>query len=184
MRLATLTLALLAVTGTAAFAATPAPAPTRVNVESVQPKSLLPKKPLHTEWVVEINKYGQVTRVRSGKPSTDAAYNAHTYGNALQMFIRTADNKAIAGVYRVTYDYNPQTARIRRNVEILHPGGVNANAPGAANVMMAVARKNAQKAQHGPSAATPPPASAAAPLATINPKRLPDLPQVMKTPSP
>jgi hypothetical protein len=178
VRLATLTLALLAATGTAAFAATPAPAPTRINVESLQPKSLLPKKPLHTEWVVEVNKYGQVTRVRSGKPSGDAAYNSHTYGNALQMFIRTEDNKAIPGVYRVTYDYSPQTARIRRNVEILHPGGVNANAPGAANVMMAVARKNAQKAQHGPATATP------IPLSTINPKRLPDLPQVMKTPSP
>lgn len=178
MRLATLTLVLLAATGTPAFAATPAPAPTHVNVESLQPKSLLPKKALHTEWVVDVNKYGQVTRVRSGKTSTDAAYNSHTYGNALQMFIRTEDGKAIPGVYRVTYDYNPKTARIRRNVAILHPGGVDANATGAANVMMAVARKNAQKAQHGPSASAP------VPLATINPKRLPDLPQVMKTPSP
>ncbi|HTW84373.1 MAG TPA: hypothetical protein VMD91_09925 [Candidatus Sulfotelmatobacter sp.] len=179
MRIVLLSLALLVATAAAAPAATPAPAPKRINVEALQPRSLLPKKPLHTEFVVEVNKYGQVTRVRSGKASSDAAYNSHTYGNALQMFIRTDDGRAISGLYRVTYDYNPKTARIRRNVTIVRAGGTDPNAIGAANAMMAVARKYGQKAKNAPTVQATP-----VPLMTINPKRLPDLPQVMKTPAP
>ncbi|MGD0052054.1 MAG: hypothetical protein ABSD03_09620 [Vulcanimicrobiaceae bacterium] len=181
MRTALLVVALLGAAAAAASAATPVPvatAPTRVNVEALQPKSLLPKRPLHTEFVVEVNKFGQVTRVHSGKASNDVPFNTHTYGNALQMFIRTEDGHAISGLYRVTYDYNPQTARVRRNVTLVRAGGVDPNAIGAANAMMAIARKYATHAQQPGNGVSP------APVATINPKRLPDLPQVMKTPSP
>jgi hypothetical protein len=181
VRITLLVVALLGATTVAASAATPVPvatAPTRVNVEALQPKSLLPKHPLHTEFVVEVNKFGQVTRVHSGKVSKDVAYNTHTYGNALQMFIRTEDGHAISGLYRVTYDYNPQTARIRRDVTLVRAGGVDPNAIGAANAMMAVARKYATHTASSGNGVSP------APIATVNSKRLPDLPQVMKTPSP
>jgi hypothetical protein len=185
VRTVVLAAALLGAARAVASAATPAPAPaphapTRVNVEALQPKSLLPKKVLHTEYVVEVNKLGQVTRVRSGKVSTDPAYNAHTYGNALQMFIRTESGGAISGLYRVTYDYNPKTAHVRRNITFIRAGGTNPNAIGAANAMMAIARKNASRARAPGNAA----AGTPGPQATVNPKRLPDLPQVMKTPSP
>ena len=100
------------------LAATPAPAPQptpyRIDLTKIQPKSLLPKVPLHTEYVVAVNKLGQVTRIISGKGSKDKTYNLQTAGNALQAFIRTPDGKAISGSYRLTYDYNPKTARIHR----------------------------------------------------------------------
>jgi hypothetical protein len=181
VRTTLLALALVVAAGSAAVAQTAAPAPrppTRINVEALQPKSLLPKKPLHSEYIVEVNKYGQVSRVRSGKASSDPAFNSHTYGNALQMFIRTDNGGAISGLYRVTYDYSPQTARIRRNVEFVRAGGTNPNAIGAANAMMAIARKYASHARPATAGVSP------GPVATVNPKRLPDLPQVMKSPSP
>jgi len=65
---------------------------------SEHPKVFVPRFPAsqeHTEFVVEVNAKGQVTRVRSGRASPDAAFNTMTYGNALQVFIRTQDGKAI-----------------------------------------------------------------------------------------
>jgi hypothetical protein len=158
-------LALLGMVGAIALvAASPAPGPTRVDVTKVQPKALLPKSTLHVEWVVETNKLGQVTRVRSGKPSTDRTFNTQTYGNALQAFIRTPDGHAVSGIYRLTYDYNPKTTRVRRAVALIRAGGVNANAEGAALQMESIAQKH-----------TPEPA------APVKIEHLPALPQVMKT---
>ena len=138
---------------------------------------MLPKKNEHTEFVVEGIKLGQVTRVRSGKSSDLPSFNAQTYGNALQAFIRTPDGKAIAGTYRLTYDYSVKSSRVRRDVTLLHAGGVNPNAEGAAVAMMKIAAKNRNR--------TPPPGLNATPnpVPSVNIQRMPDLPQVMKSPS-
>lgn len=171
--------AALAATCTPSFAATkpPTPPPGAIDVSKLQPKQLLPKTKLHTEFVVETNKLGQIARVRSGKESSNATFNAQTYGNALQAFIRTPDGHAIAGTYRLTYDYNPQTQRIHRDVTLLHAGGVNPNAVGAATQMMEIARRNRNR----PGPKVSPPAAKPGPAASVNPKQMPDLPQVMKT---
>ena len=98
-----------------ALAATPTPAPkpkpTRVVIH-------LPNVPLHTEVVVEVNKKGQVVRVKSTKPSKIASFNVQTYGNALQMWIRKPDGSATVGLYRVTYDYDPKTQNVTRHIAL------------------------------------------------------------------
>ncbi len=118
--------------------------------------AVIPQRPEHTEFTVETNEKGQVTRVRSGKPSPDPAFNAMTYGNALQAFIRTADGNAVAGVYRLTYDYNPKNKRVRRGVALIHAGGVDPSALGAVDQMAAFDRKahDAKKAKTFPSLGT------------------------------
>lgn len=184
MRITILALAAFLAAGTAASAATPppaahpAPAPVPVDLRKVTPRQLAPKVKLHTEFVVEVNKLGQVTRVRSGRSCPDLRFNAQTYGNALQAFIRTPDGRAISGVYRLTYDYDPKTQKVRRDVALLWAGGVNANAEGAATQMMKLAAK--QAARDRAKQATAPPAPQPAP--TFNSARLPDLPEVMQTP--
>jgi hypothetical protein len=183
MRLPVLVVAAVLAAGTPAFAAsTPAPnpgptLPQRINVKALQPRSLFGTKPAHVEVVVEVNKLGQVARVRSIKPSHDQGLDAHCYGNALQAFIRTPDGNAISGVYRLTYDYDPKTLNIRRDVALLKVGGVNPNAKGAANQMMEIARRNRNRTP--PPAITPGPAPSAPAV-----RRMPDLPQVMTSPSP
>jgi hypothetical protein len=119
------------------LAATPSPSPLpyRIDLTKIQPKALLPKVPLHSEYVVAVNKLGQVTHVISGKVSKDKTYNMQTYGNAMQAFIRTPDGKAISGRYRLTYDYSPKTTRIHREVALVAAGNVDANAPGAVTQM-------------------------------------------------
>jgi hypothetical protein len=92
----------------------------------------LPKHAEHTEYVVEINKLGQVARVASGRTSDNASFNAQTYGNALQAFIRTPDGHVVVGTYRLTYDFDPKTTRVRRDVTLVRQGGVNPDAKGAA----------------------------------------------------
>ncbi|MGD0475821.1 MAG: hypothetical protein ABSB70_21740 [Candidatus Velthaea sp.] len=167
----------------AAFAATPTPAahssshPARIDVTKVQPKALLPKHAEHAEYVVEINKLGQVTRIRSGRPSDSATFNGQTYGNALQSFIRTPDGHVIVGIYRLTYDFDPKTARVRRDVSLLRQGGVDPDAKGAALVLM-------EKANAG--AARPAiPAISPGPAASVDPRSLPDLPSLaVPTPLP
>lgn len=96
---------------------------------------------MHTEYVVETNRLGQVTRVRSVKPSSDPPFNALTYGNALQAFIRTARGAAIAGTYRLAYDYDPRSKNVRRSVALVRSGGVDPNAPGAVAVEAEKLRK-------------------------------------------
>lgn len=158
--------------------AAPASAPKRINVEQLQPKSLFPKTKLHVEYVVEVNRMGQVARVRSVKPSKNPPFDAQTYGNALQAFIRTPDGQAVSGSYRLTYDYDPKTERVRRDVALIKAGGVNPNAKGAATDMMEIARHNGLKEAHAAAAAR----SAHTPNPVPSVRRLPDLPQVMKTP--
>ena len=185
MRAPALIVAAVLAASTGALAATPAPhapPPKRINVESLQPKSLAPKIRLHTELVVEVNKYGQVARVRSIKPSHDQGFDSKAYGNALQAFIRTPDGNAISGSYRLTYDYDPKTYRVHRDVALLKAGGVDPNAEGAAIQMMRIAHRN--KDRTPPPVATTAATSAPAPAPSVNIKRLPDLPQVMHSPSP
>jgi hypothetical protein len=168
-------------------AAPPTPPPQRVDITKIQPKELLPKVPLHTEYIVAINKLGQVTRVISGKISKDKTYNLQTYGNAMQAFIRTPDGKAIPGSYRLTYDYNPKTARVHRDVALLKAGGVDPNALGAVPKMIEDVRKHA-KPPAKPVSATPPAPLRSAEM-TPGPQpsgnlHLPDLQQITKTPPP
>ncbi len=159
-------------------APTPHRTPYRINLTKLQPKSLLPKVPLHTEYVVAVNKLGQVTRVLSGKTSNNKIYNLQTFGNAMQAFIRTADGKAISGSYRLTYDYSPVTTRVHREVVLVKAGGVDPNAQGAVNRMMDDVRKHAKKpAPVGSAQMTPGPQ----PSGNF---RLPDLQQITKTPPP
>jgi hypothetical protein len=113
-----------------------------IEHHSALPTPLLPSKPEHVEFVVETNKKGQVARVRSGKESQDAMFNAMTYGNALQTFIRTEDGRAIAGTYRLSYDYSPDTKNVQRSVDLIQAGGVNPDAIGAVDDM---AKINAHK---------------------------------------
>ncbi len=129
-------------------ARTPQPSATAPSAErSFRPR--VPSTPEHTEYVVEVNRKGQVTRIRSGKPSRDLAFNTMTYGNALQAYIRTTDGRALAGTYRLVYDYAPKTKNVHRSVALLHAGGVDPGAIGAVDQMTADAR-NAES-QTGPS---------------------------------
>jgi hypothetical protein len=128
--------------GTAA-AATPSPAPKGTPRIVIR----LPTIPLHTEVVVEVNKKGQVVRVKSTKPSKVQSFNVQTYGNALQMWIRRPDGTAQVGLYRVTYDYNPKTATVTRRVSIVSAGGTWGNDPGAALVMTQMAKEQAAAAE-------------------------------------
>jgi hypothetical protein len=155
-----------------AFAATPAPHPPQQQQQ--QPKGLLPKHAEHTEFVVEINKLGQVTRIRSTHGSDSATFNGQTYGNALQSFIRTPDGHVVLGTYKLTYDYDPKTAHVRRDVTLLTQGGVDPDAKGAALVLM-------EKAQRGKGASNVTPG----PAASVDPGSLPDLPSISEpTPLP
>jgi len=105
----------------------------------------LPLTPQHDEFVVEVNGKGQVVRVDSATPSHDRAFDSITFGNALQVFIRTTEGKAVAGRYRLGYDYDPATRQIHRTVAILQRGGVDPNALGAVDrELRAVAAEKAR----------------------------------------
>jgi hypothetical protein len=187
MRLPVLVAAAVLAASSVASAATPAPhaapsatAPARINVEQLQPKAMFPKQKLHVEVIVEVNKMGQVSRVRSIKPSHDRLFDAHMYGNALQMFIRTPDGNVVLGSYRVTYDYDPKTMKIRRDVALVKEGGVDPNRKGAANDMMDIAKSNHDRNR------TPPPGLYVTPGPAPSPviRRMPDLKHVMESPTP
>jgi hypothetical protein len=117
--------------------------------------------------------------VRSIKASHDVPFDTHCYGNALQAFIRTPDGHVVVGSYRLSYDYDPKTARVKRDVALVKAGGVNPNAKGAADDMMEIARRNHDRGR------TPPPSLTVTPgpIPSVNIHRMPDLPQVMTTPS-
>ena len=130
-----ITAALLLALGT--IAATPAPSPL--------PSPIMPKVKMHTEFLVQVNAKGQVVRVKDGHGAKECTkqteaqcdfFNAQTYGNVLQMWIRHPDGTAETGLYKVTYDYNPQTHNVKREVAIVSRGGDWANKEGAANDMM------------------------------------------------
>ena len=118
----------------AGTAATPTPQPRATSFKQTIKPPPAPTKPLHSAYTVETNKLGQVVRVRAIDPSKNAGFDAMTYGNALQAFIRRPDGTAIAGVYKLNYDYSPQTKKVRREVEMLQAGGVNPDAKGAVTV--------------------------------------------------
>jgi hypothetical protein len=174
--LAALTAAVLPLT---VAAQTPAPhpaahakAPARVDVTKIQPKALLPKHAEHAEYVVDVNKLGQVTRITSQHGSDNPVFNSQTYGNALQTFIRTPDGHVVLGSYKLTYDYDPKTTRVRRDVTLVRQGGVNPDAKGAAADMM-------DHLHNRPNATDIAPGSTAG----IDPRNLPELRGVM-APSP
>jgi hypothetical protein len=178
---AAVAVALLAAGSPASAANGPSPKPTvpaRIDVTKLQPKALAPKRALHVEYTVEVNRAGQVARVRTVKPSHDEAFDAHTYGNALQAFIRLPDGQVVLGTYRLIYDYDPKTLRVHRDVQLIKRGGVDPNAISAVDDMLTKARHNRDR--------TPPPGLVATPAPTpsVNIRRMPDLPQVMKSPSP
>jgi hypothetical protein len=129
-------------TGSALAAATPPP----------HPVPSYPQIKLHTEFVVEVNDKGQVVRVKSGKSSSNLMFNAQTYGNVLQMWIRHPDGSAEVGLYRVTYDYDPNGHQVKRSVALVQPGGTWGNEEGAANEMMDIANKEARKGAPAPTA--------------------------------
>jgi hypothetical protein len=143
----------LAACAGAAVAATPSPSPkpsSAPHAPGPLPTPHMPKIPLHTEFTVMVNKMGQVVGVKSGVNSKVAMFNAWTYGNVLQMWIRHPDGTAEVGLYKVTYDYDPKTTKITRQPSLISAGGAWADAEGAANVMIDTARKEAeahQKAQ-------------------------------------
>jgi hypothetical protein len=187
MRLPVFVLAAVLAASSVASAATPAPraaapapgaTPVRINVEQLQPKSMFPKTKLHTEMIVEVNKLGQVSRVRSIKPSHNRWLDTTSYGNALQAFIRTPDGNVVLGSYRLTYDYDPKTQRVRRDVALVKEGGVDPNRKGAANDMMDIAKANHDKNR------TPPPGLYTTPNPAPSVRRLPDLKRVMESPTP
>jgi len=119
-------------------AATPAPQPSKLVVH-------LPSVPLHTEFVVEVNAKGQVVRVESGKDCKVLSFNAQTYGNVLQMWIRHPDGTAEVGRYRVTYDYDPKTKDVHRGITLLTTGGDWASKTGAADDMMNKAQEETRQ---------------------------------------
>ncbi len=147
---------LLAVPTLAAAEQTPHPQPT-INADALNarlrgaaaptlpPRMHVPQQPtsaLETQFIVETNAKGQVTRVRSGKSSPNSKFNVMTYGNALQTFIRKADGSAVAGTFRLIYDYSPATHMVERHVVLVREGGVNPNAIGAVQEMMEATHKH------------------------------------------
>jgi hypothetical protein len=137
--------ALVAVTAVPTLAVTtpkpsPAPRPTHIVVH-------LPAIALHSEVVVEVNKKGQVVRVKSSKPSKLQSFNLQTYGNALQMWIRRPNGTAQVGLYRITYDYDPKTQDVTRHVSLISAGGNWGDDEGAANIMIQMEHKQAAAAE-------------------------------------
>jgi hypothetical protein len=123
-----------------------APSPTPLPAGDLTKfRALAPKQAQHTEFVVEVNGKGQVSRVRSGKHSHDKQFDTVTYGNALQTFIRTPEDKSIPGVYLLSYDYDPKTLLVHRSVQQIRAGGVNAAAPGIVTVFAEMNRRSAAK---------------------------------------
>jgi hypothetical protein len=178
--MSTIGAALLVPLATPAATPTPRPAtsrrPVRVDLTKIQPKALLPKHDEHTEFLVDVNRLGQVTRVIRQRASDNAIFNTQTYGNALQTFIRTPDGHVILGQYRLTYDFDPKTARVRRDVSLVRQGGVDPNAKGAAAAMFEQGRKHPISPNFSPR-----------PGSSVDPRMLPELPSVIaptQAPSP
>jgi hypothetical protein len=124
------------------------PAPKAAPHPAVIPPPPLPKIALHTAFVVEVNAKGQVVRVQKAiSKNENLMFNAQTYGNVLQMWIRHPDGTAEVGLYRVDYNYDPKTHKVRRSITLLKAGGSWAKAEGAATQMMNVANREAKAAR-------------------------------------
>lgn len=102
-----------------------------------------PKRPMHVRLDVEVNKLGQVVRIKNGTLSHDDVFDTMTIGNALQMWIRHPDGTAEVGLYHVDYSYNPKTRTVSRTMSLASRGGTWANDSGAATKMAQVARREA-----------------------------------------
>ena len=109
------------------------------------PTPHLPTTALHTEFTVEVNHQGQIVRVKAGKECPNPTFNAQSYGNVLQMFIRHPDGSATVGMYKVSYDYDPHTKMVHRGVQLLSTGGDWGDEQGAANQMLELDRKNRER---------------------------------------
>ena len=146
MRIVALTLALISVALPVA-AATPVPKPT--TAPKLMPHPPVPKVAEHTEFIVEVNAKGQVVRVKSAKGTggKDVFFNAQTYGNVLQMWIRHPDGSAEVGLYKVTFDFDPKTQKVHRTVTLVQAGGDWGNEKGAATEMMETAEREAKQSQ-------------------------------------
>ena len=126
-----------------ALAATPKPKPSPREIQVH-----LPNIPLHAEYTVEVNSRGQIVRVTGGKGDNKYPFwNAQTYGNVLQMWIRHPDGTATVGRYRVSFDYDPHSKLVHRGIKLLAMGGNWANETGAADAMVQEAKDEAQAAQ-------------------------------------
>jgi len=110
------------------------------------PQLKLPAVPLHTEYLVEVNKKGQVVKSKPSKLSKVQTYNLMTYGNTLQMWIRKPDGSATVGTFRVSFDYDPKTKKVARNITMVSEGGNWGDQEGAANAMYETAQKELQDA--------------------------------------
>ncbi|HTU69206.1 MAG TPA: hypothetical protein VMF11_02705 [Candidatus Baltobacteraceae bacterium] len=157
MRAAILALALGAAFVLPAAAATTHPKSTP-TAKALVPHATLPNVPLHAEFTVEVNAKGQVVRVRTAK-GTGGRYpffNAQVYGNVLQMWIRHPDGSAEVGIYRVTYDYDPKTGKVRRGIALVRAGGNWGNDKGAATMMMETADREAHEGMKDQGKSLPP----------------------------
>lgn len=157
----TLTIAIATFAAPHAIAATPTPHP-KIMVH-------LPNTPLHTEFVVEVNAKGQIVRVEKGKSCKVLSFNAQTYGNVLQMWIRHPDGTAEVGRYLVTYDYDPKTKMVTRNPTLLSRGGNWGNKVGAADDMMDEAQKETAKYYQDQGKSLPPLENIVGPTAAPSP---------------
>jgi hypothetical protein len=99
----------------------------------------------HARYVVEVNAKGQVSKVRSRSRSRYPSLDAVTYGNVVQIFVRTKDGRSVAGVYRVSYDYNPKTKLVQRHVRLLKSGGVDPWALGLVDVYKQIDAEQSQR---------------------------------------
>jgi hypothetical protein len=143
-----------------ARAAEPSPSPAKTSPGTVtlrtakQPEKLVPLTKLHADYTVEVNHLGQVVKVKSGHDTKDLQFNALTYGNVLQMAIRTPDGMhAVVGTYRVNYDFNPTNKKVSRTIDLLSEGGVDPNAEGAVNALLDLQKRSAEHAAAAKAAA-------------------------------
>jgi hypothetical protein len=123
-------------------AATPPPGESVPGMPAIK----LPTVPLHTEYLVEVNKKGQVVKSKPSKLSKLNTFNLQTYGNTLQMWIRKPDGSADVGTFRVTFDYDPKTKKVTRNITLVSLGGSWGDQEGAATTMFEDAQKQLEEA--------------------------------------
>ena len=107
------------------------------------PTPHLPTHPLHTEYLVEVNKKGQAVKVKPVLVSAMPGFNTMTFGNAQQMWIRKQDGSATVGTFKVWYDYDPKTHMISRNFSLVSTGGTWGDEEGLANQIIDLAKKEA-----------------------------------------
>lgn len=125
---------------TIAWAGTPPPPATTFSVH-------LPQHPLHAQLTVEVNEHGQVVRVDHGQLSGDRNFDVMTIGNAMQMWIRHPDGSSEAGLYTISYDYDPKTHNVQRHPSLVKAGGSWAQSPGAATLIVKDMQREAQETE-------------------------------------